>query len=92
MSLRNLFTQKAETVSKMEADLERLKKDRGEGEPIKLVESAEVKGGRGKGAAVATGRSIEIRLGGGEEESENDSDDIPGGGEEEGQGTIIQIT
>ena len=69
----------------MEADLERLRKDRGEGEPVKLVESVEVKGDRGKGA-VATGQSIEIRLGGGGE-SESDSDDVPGGAMDEGQGT-----
>ena len=62
--------------------------DRGEGEPVKLVESAEGKAGRGQGAAVAMGRPMEIRLGGGEEESEGDSDDIPGGAEDEGQGMV----
>ena len=81
-----LILQKAEAVSKMEADLERLKKDRGQGEPVKLMES--VRGGA-KGVAM-TGQPIEIKLGGGEESGE-DSDDLPaeGGGEEndEGQGT-----
>ena len=70
----------------MEADLERLKRDRGEGEPVKLVES--VGGARG---VTVTGQPIEIKLGG-EEESGDDSDDLPvEGGEEEdqGQGTII---
>ena len=81
-----LATQKAAEVSKMEAELERLRRDRGEGEPMKLVESAEGKEGRSQGA-VAMGRPIEIRLGGGgEDESEDDSDDISRGGEDESKG------
>ena len=63
--------QKAEKVSKMEADLERLKMDRGEGEPVKLVES-----GGGARGVVTTGQLIEIKLGRGEE-SGDDSDDLP---------------
>lgn len=82
-----LYSQKAEAVSKMEADLERLKKDRGQGEPVKLVESV----GGARGVAM-TGQPIEIKLGGGEESGE-DSDDLPAEGgreeEDEGQGTML---
>ena len=80
-----VHTQKAEVVSKMEADLERLKKDRGEGEPVKLVES----GGGAKGV-VMTGQPIEIKLGGRGEESSDDSDDLPAQrGEDEQQGVYM---
>ena len=70
----------------MEADLERLKKDRGQGEPVKLVESV----GGARGVAM-TGQPIEIKLGGGEE-SGDDSDDLPAerGGEEDKEGEGIQ--
>lgn len=69
----------------MEADLERLKKDRGQGEPVKLVESV----GGARGVAM-TGQPIEIKLGGGEE-SGDDSDDLPAerGGEEDKEGECI---
>ena len=80
-----MHTQKAETVSKMEADLERLKRDRGEGEAVKLVES----GGGAKGVAV-TGQPIEIKLGGGEE-SGDDSDDLPAEEGEEDQGVCVHV-
>ena len=68
----------------MEADLERLKRDRGQGEPVKLVENV----GGAMGVAM-TGQPIEIKLGGGDESGE-DSDDVPAEGgreEDEGQGT-----
>ena len=69
----------------MEADLERLKKDRGQGEPMKLVESV----GGARGVAM-TGQPIEIKLGGGEESGDN-SDDLPAerGGEEDKEGEGI---
>ena len=80
-----MCSKKAEEVSKMEADLERLRKDRGEGEPVRLIQRAEEKGR--KKSSLSTGQPIEIRFGSGEGEESEDSDDVPGGGEDEGQGT-----
>lgn len=78
--------QKAESVSKMEADLERLKRDRGEGEPVKLVESV----GGARGVAM-TGQPIEIKLGGGDESGE-DSDDLLEEEEDKDQGTVCWLS
>ena len=69
--------------------MERLRKDRGEGEPVKLVQRAEEKGSM-KGS-LSTGQPIEIRFGGEGGEDSEDSDDVPGGGEDEGQGTKANL-
>lgn len=63
-----------EEAAKREAELERVRRDRGEGEPVPLVP-----GGRDKPRPPPQG--IEISLG---QEEEEDSDDMAMGGEEEG--------
>ena len=55
--------QETEAVAKAEAELEKLRKDRAEGDPVPLVKSE----------PVSVGRGVEIRLGGGESD---DSDDL----------------
>lgn len=70
----------------MEADLERLRRDRGEGDPVKLVTSTD--GKEVERGVVVPGQPIEIRLGGGEGDSGEDSDDVPGE-REEGQGSHV---
>ena len=49
---------------KAEAELERIRKDRAEGDPVPLVRSG----------PVTVGKGVEIRLGGGDSD---DSDDMP---------------
>ena len=60
--------QETATSAKMAADLERLKLDRGDGDPVPLVRGGGVK-------EVPSTRSVEIRLDQGE--SSEDSDDVP---------------
>ena len=50
-------------MAKAEAELEKLRKDRAEGDPVPLV----------KNEPVSVGRGVEIRLGGG---GSDDSDDL----------------
>lgn len=60
----HIMLQETEARMKAEAELDKVRKDRGEGDPVPLV----------KAIPVSVGRGVEIRLGGGGDS--DDSDDI----------------
>ena len=70
-----MLLQEQEATKKQEAELARVRRDRGMGEPVPLVPG-------GKREAVTSGRGVEVSLDHGDTE---DSDDLPK--EEEHKGT-----